>query len=276
MFNAVCVMAGLNTLVVRSVNTQQERDRAKTKFNDKSSGVDVLITSTQLNSFGVNYQKNCSDGIVLENPNNLNTLFQIVGRLWRLGQQRAVKWEFLQAQGTYDFDHLLNSLEKYQRAIAASSALDKRITGVARQICASYIAADHVGLRHSIYPMMHTTRQYFFAAEITAECRFYTALAEMILADPGLAREFETDGRQRIDALARRWDAGAGGPMSMDLLDKPELPAGKSVVLGNFIDVETGDGGGGGGGEAGTPKKRKSVPEVGSSSSVAKKRKLRL
>lgn len=274
MFNAVCVMAGLNTLVVRSVHTQQERDRAKARFNKKGSGVDVLITSSQLNPFGVNYQVSCSDGVVLENPNNLNTLFQIVGRIWRLGQQNEVRWEFLQTRGTYDFDHLLNCLEKYQRAIAASSALDKRITGVTRQVCASYIASDHAGLRYSVYPMLHTTRQYFFSPEITRECEFYTAFAELLLENPVLAQKFEGPGQALIADLALRWDAEARGLIRVEMLQEPELPAGRGVVLGNFVEAEaeaqTGEDGGG---SAPTPKKRKLMG--GPSSSVAKKRKLK-
>ncbi|KAK2021813.1 hypothetical protein LX32DRAFT_229026 [Colletotrichum zoysiae] len=84
---AILTMAGINTISIRSSNTQTERDEAIAAFNDTGSGVTALVTSQLLAAFGVNYHGACHRGVIVENGPNFATQNQSMGRLWRLGQK---------------------------------------------------------------------------------------------------------------------------------------------------------------------------------------------
>ncbi|PTB72397.1 hypothetical protein M440DRAFT_1465529 [Trichoderma longibrachiatum ATCC 18648] len=46
-------------------------------FQDKKADVDCLVTSMALSAFGVNYHANCSHGIIVKSPRNMNTLSEV-------------------------------------------------------------------------------------------------------------------------------------------------------------------------------------------------------
>lgn len=71
--NALCVMLGVPTLYITSRTEQSERDRAVRRFSEPSSAYIVMITSTMLNAYGVDFHKACNIGLMLGEPVNTAT-----------------------------------------------------------------------------------------------------------------------------------------------------------------------------------------------------------
>jgi hypothetical protein len=71
----------LNTMSIRSSHDEDERAEVVRRFNSPEFAVDVLVTSLQLNGFGINFHGACHNGIVLEYPHNIQTLLNAFGRL---------------------------------------------------------------------------------------------------------------------------------------------------------------------------------------------------
>ncbi|KIL95599.1 hypothetical protein FAVG1_00336 [Fusarium avenaceum] len=71
----------LDTMSIRSSHDENQRAEAVLRFNSPQASVDVLVTSLQLNGFGINFHGACHNGIVLEYPHNIQTLLNAFGRL---------------------------------------------------------------------------------------------------------------------------------------------------------------------------------------------------
>ncbi|PKX99086.1 uncharacterized protein P174DRAFT_447630 [Aspergillus novofumigatus IBT 16806] len=66
--------------------TDGDRREAAEQFISADTKCDVLLTSYQCRAHGLNLHGQCSQVVLLEPPLNMNTLFQAVGRVHRLGQ----------------------------------------------------------------------------------------------------------------------------------------------------------------------------------------------
>lgn len=86
-----CLNYGAQTAWLRAGITQAERDRIVTNFTNDSGALQVLISTHQVGGFGINLQANCSRMVIVELPQNLNTLLQTQARLVRIGQNEEVK-----------------------------------------------------------------------------------------------------------------------------------------------------------------------------------------
>ncbi|KAH3002676.1 hypothetical protein KXV52_000701, partial [Aspergillus fumigatus] len=77
---------GVNYVTIRATMTDSARREAAEQFISVDSKCDVLLTSYQCGAHGLNLHGQCSRVVLLEPPLNMNTLFQAVGRVHRLGQ----------------------------------------------------------------------------------------------------------------------------------------------------------------------------------------------
>lgn len=137
--NAVLVMIGIPTLHITSRTEQSERDRAVRRFSEPSSAYTVMLTSTMLNAYGVDFHRACHTGLMLEEPQNTATAIQAVGRLYRFGQEHQVNFRRVIQRDTYDSAMEARNVHKFASNIAADANIDDRITGHLRLICATWI-----------------------------------------------------------------------------------------------------------------------------------------
>jgi hypothetical protein len=81
---------GVQTAWLRAGTSQAERDRIITDFNRTNGTIQVLISTHKVGGFGVNLQGGCCHMVIVELPQNLNTLLQSQSRLVRIGQTEEV------------------------------------------------------------------------------------------------------------------------------------------------------------------------------------------
>lgn len=93
---------GIPFYSIRAAYSQPQRQNAILKFNDPSDPVKILLCSSRSAATSFNAQRSCADMIILEIPWNLSTVDQMVGRLWRVGQDKEVKVHILVVDFTYD------------------------------------------------------------------------------------------------------------------------------------------------------------------------------
>lgn len=230
-----------------------ERESAQRKFNSPDGNVDVLITSTQLNSFGVNYHRMCHRGILLEMPQNLNTQLQVFGRLWRIGQQHKVVWKVLLSRHTWDFKAELGNLSKFAKSLAAEGRIDDRVRGELREIVAFEIMRLVLGQPYSRYALKTKRLRAYHSEDVVMECRFYSAVGQLLLTRPDAAAMVEEHG---LEELALRWDPAA--PLRPEDLETSPRPGVGIRLVAFDQDADTGSRRG---------KKRAAPPETPTKSS---------
>lgn len=93
---------GIPFYSIRAAYSQPQRQNAILKFNDPSDPVKILLCSSRSAATSFNAQRSCADMIILEIPWNLSTVDQMVGRLWRVGQDKEVKVHILVVDFTYN------------------------------------------------------------------------------------------------------------------------------------------------------------------------------
>ncbi|KAM0326629.1 hypothetical protein ACHAQA_006498 [Verticillium albo-atrum] len=184
--NALLVLAGLKAINIKSAHAPAERDAAVAKFNSPSADVDVLITSSRLAIFGVNYHFACHQGIVMEATTNASTTMHVIRRLWRIGQKHAVKWYILYQQSSYDGWIENQQLQKFSQQLASEGLIDPRITGEHRIVCAFEIMAMYFGHRCNRYPRKSAEWHEYDNEKVTKQGQFYSAIARALMANPDL------------------------------------------------------------------------------------------
>ncbi|KAH1589656.1 hypothetical protein KXX44_009319 [Aspergillus fumigatus] len=100
--------------------TDSARREAAKQFVSAKSNYNMLLTSYQCRAHGLNLHGQCSRVVLLEPPLNINTLFQAVGRVHRLGQGVKQKaWILFQE---YSISHWIkcNNVIKALPQLAAS------------------------------------------------------------------------------------------------------------------------------------------------------------
>ena len=88
-------------------------------FGDKESSLEVVVTTHQCGSTGLNLHHQCSDMILLETARNTNTLIQTGGRIHRVGQEEEQRIWILFVDHTFNRSEEYNSAKKMVRQIAA-------------------------------------------------------------------------------------------------------------------------------------------------------------
>ena len=94
-------MASIGVGAIRASHTPNERDNLVDAFNDDNSDVEFLVINISLSMAGLNLHRNCCRGIVVQYSWNYWSLFQVFGRLYRMGQPRVVRWHIVMCSGTY-------------------------------------------------------------------------------------------------------------------------------------------------------------------------------
>jgi len=117
-------MIGLRVLSMRSDHSQNDRSDTLKRFKTKGSPYDVLLVSMRLGSYGLNFHDDCCKLIIVEQPFNLNTLIQAIGRVFRVGQQRAQEILILVIYDTNDYDQFMTNVAKIAPQLAAEGAFD--------------------------------------------------------------------------------------------------------------------------------------------------------
>lgn len=62
---ASLLKARIRVVIISSATPPTERSLRADMFNDETSNVDVLVTSTAIASYGINFHRACSDGVLL-------------------------------------------------------------------------------------------------------------------------------------------------------------------------------------------------------------------
>ncbi|KAK1958694.1 hypothetical protein LY78DRAFT_367336 [Colletotrichum sublineola] len=126
-----------------------------------------------------------------------------MGRLWRLGQKSKVFWYILQTQSTIDPWIETRNLKAYVSQIEAEAALDNRIQGAVRTICAYELLRIYIGAAYNYYPRLFIGWSNFTDTMIQKEGKFFSKLAQWVMLHPEDAKYVNGS---TIDEIAARWD----------------------------------------------------------------------
>ncbi|KAL7808405.1 P-loop containing nucleoside triphosphate hydrolase protein [Trichoderma gracile] len=131
---ASLLMAGFDTLTVRSSDKPGYKVEAISKFSDPQSSAQIFIANINIMSTGVNLHQACSKGILATFHFNAKTIQQVHGRLNRLGQCHAVVWHNIKVKDSFHDHQERTLLTKWSRQLSAEANLPKWITGALREI----------------------------------------------------------------------------------------------------------------------------------------------
>ncbi|KGO38096.1 Helicase, C-terminal [Penicillium expansum] len=98
---------GVDFVVIRAGMSLDARTTAIQRFTNLASTTTVLLTTYNCGALGLNMHAQCSRVVLMEAPQNYNSVFQTVGRIHRLGQTHPQKaWLLFQ-------DHTIQRLMEY-------------------------------------------------------------------------------------------------------------------------------------------------------------------
>ncbi|RTE76983.1 hypothetical protein BHE90_008561 [Fusarium euwallaceae] len=239
--NALLTYLGVRSLHIRSAHPMAERIKAIQAFNDPNEDVGALISTFQLNGFGVNLHEACHHEIIVEYPHNLSTVLHGFGRLWRLGQTNRVEAVILYQRNSFDAYQLARMARKHAPILAAEGYIPSEIQGKNRLICAYEIISMFLGLTSNWYSRVGVPWQNMDDEDVEKQGQFYSALARFMMADPGSSVKV-TD--ENIKAVALSW--APEHQLTVDHIDGKLPPLENGVVLGSSGDDEAEASGGDG------------------------------
>jgi hypothetical protein len=100
----------------------EARAVAINRFNDPSSGCQVLLTTFSCAASGLNLHEACYNIAILEAPLNISTLLQAIGRVHRLGQLHPQKIWILYCEHTFNRYIEWNNTRKFLPQLAGEHA----------------------------------------------------------------------------------------------------------------------------------------------------------
>ena len=115
---------GFDVMTIRSVHTAEERTTACAQFNDPANPVKILLCSLKTTAASVNLQLACSDVLFFDVPINGNTIFQAIGRIYWIGQRRAIWAWMLTLDHTHDQVLQARCANKMMSNIAGTAAYE--------------------------------------------------------------------------------------------------------------------------------------------------------
>jgi hypothetical protein len=234
---------GFDYRALRAEHSEHVRQRVIAEFRDPNTGVEVLITSTQISSQGLNLQDSCSDMIIVEPPPTIAMLVQLIARIRRIGQRRKCRVELLYLRDSFDDFSWARAMTKHVRTWGGETAL--RATygghGAALQVMGAELTRAYLGLPHVALELARTSLD-----EMGVARDFCVALRGRIheLFDVGQAQRFAQDmecaGKYRefVRAIFKRWKASSG-KVPADLVDLWTRTAGRAIgCRPPLLDVE--------------------------------------
>ncbi|KAF4494608.1 hypothetical protein FAGAP_9261 [Fusarium agapanthi] len=226
---ALLTSINVKALNIRSSHNSDQRSHLVRQFNDPESQVDVLVSSFQLDGFGMNLQGACRHGIVVEYPKNLPTMLHGFGRLWRIGQEYKVYWDVLYLEDSFDGWNETWMTSKYADILAAEGEIPDGILGEYRVICGFELIKRYLGQDSNRYPRTRVTWAEQEHPLVTREGHFYSAVADYLMQNPGRFGEFR---RRPLRLIARHWNPDQG-------VLTPEMIEGSSPVLDDGVILDS-------------------------------------
>ncbi|KAF5634692.1 hypothetical protein F52700_5885 [Fusarium sp. NRRL 52700] len=226
---ALLTSISVKALNIRSPDNSDQRSHFVRQFNDPESQVDVLVTSFQLDGFGMNLQRACHHGIVVEYPKNLPTMLHGFGRLWRIGQEHKVHWDVLYLEDSFDGWNETWMTSKYADILAAEGEIPDGILGEYRVICGFELIKRYLGQDTNRYPRTRVTWAEQEHPLVTREGHFYSEVAKYLMQNPGRFKEFD---RRPLRLIARHWNPEQGA-LTPDMID------GSSPVLDDGVILDS-------------------------------------
>ena len=80
---------GFKIAGIRAEHKTAERDDIVDGFDDKTSNLQILVTSLRISATALNLQNGCSDVIFIDAPSNAQSALKAGGRELRIGQRRT-------------------------------------------------------------------------------------------------------------------------------------------------------------------------------------------
>jgi hypothetical protein len=139
-------LMGLSVVGVRSSHTPREREDAINRFQSPHSSADVFVSSISVCGMGVNLHSQCSFGIIVQYPANLNKVVQTLGRLCRVGQTKPVTWRLVVPMDSLYGWQENRILVKYVRQLAAQVTLHPALTGRLKEIVLYELMREMFGM----------------------------------------------------------------------------------------------------------------------------------
>lgn len=118
--------AGYSVRSIHADVNMNDRGAMVDEFNTPGSGVDLLILNSSVSSAGLNCHYDCHHGIGFGFVWNVATILQFMGRLFRIGQKKAVRWYLPYIKGT--INEWLQ--ERMLRKVSPPPHLDFKVVGV--------------------------------------------------------------------------------------------------------------------------------------------------
>lgn len=95
-------MLNFQVVELKSSYSASERRRVVELFNDPTSGVEILVANGRVASYGINLHHASHDLVIVDPPQNVSSILQMIGRVHRLGQKHVPEIIILSMWGSYD------------------------------------------------------------------------------------------------------------------------------------------------------------------------------
>lgn len=136
---------GFRVGYLRSKLSQGERDDLIDKFNDPSSGIDIMVSGFALSGFGLNLHHVCAKAIIVQLTWNSSTIMQAVGRISRIGQTKPVTVAMIKVRGSFMCSQERRITKKFAYQALAGSRIPPIIAGDARELLAYELVREAWG-----------------------------------------------------------------------------------------------------------------------------------
>ncbi|EEU39252.1 uncharacterized protein NECHADRAFT_82054 [Fusarium vanettenii 77-13-4] len=233
--------AGFNTFDFSDPgHSRRERASGLAKFNDPgNSEFDVLITSYRRGAGRGNFHGACRRGLIVELPDDIQTLYKARQSLDHIGQTEPARWITMYINHSYDAHDEFQLAQQEARMIIEAPELhqslstdftvpriDERITGEHRLICAFEILQQIQLTGFSKYPRARMSWEEMDMPEAKLEGQFYAAVGRFLMANPTTTDKFT---KETMEGIALRWEPGKELTMDRVVGNCPALPNGVKI-----------------------------------------------
>ncbi|KAF5584723.1 snf2 family helicase [Fusarium subglutinans] len=128
-------IAGFDVVTVRPSDSANTKNNIIAKWNDPSSGIEVFVANVNTMGTSVNMHTCCCRGIFMNWLMNAKAMLQIIGRLIRINQVKAVKFHLIKLKNSY-YDNIERiCVTKWANQLSAEVMLPDWMTDAMREIC---------------------------------------------------------------------------------------------------------------------------------------------
>ncbi|KAF5547475.1 snf2 family helicase [Fusarium mexicanum] len=128
-------IAGFDVVTVRPSDSANTKNNMIAKWNDPSLGIEVFVANANTMGTSVNMHTCCCRGIFMNWLMNAKAMLQIIGRLIRINQVKAVKFHLIKLKNSY-YDNIERiCVTKWANQLSAEVMLPDWMTDAMREIC---------------------------------------------------------------------------------------------------------------------------------------------